>query len=103
MPNRRAASVTWWPCLVTRATASRLNDSSYCFLVGFSAFIVHLVWVVYSLNEVSGMIRPLHLDFLVHLEKLLAPFLVAEVLDQVVHVLVVEFACHQRQIRWGLR
>src|SRR3989344_2025312 len=59
MPNRRAASVTWWPCSVTRATASRLNDSSYCFLVCFSAFIIHLVWVVYSLNKVSGISRPL--------------------------------------------
>src|SRR3972149_4404600 len=60
MPNRRAASVTWWPCSVTRATASRLNDSSYCFQVCFSAFIIHLVWVVYSLNKVSGISRPLH-------------------------------------------
>src|SRR3989344_1837410 len=62
MPNRRAASVTWWPCSVTRATASRLNDSSYCFLVCFSAFIIHLVWVVYSLNKVSGISRPLQVE-----------------------------------------
>ena len=32
-----------------------------------------------------------HLDFFVFLEELLAPILVAEVLDQVVHVLVIEF------------
>ncbi len=39
-----------------------------------------------------------HLDFLVLLEELLAPLLVAEVLDQVVHVLVVEVLRDERQI-----
>ena len=40
-----------------------------------------------------------HLDFLVLLEQLLAPVFIAEVLDQIIHVLVVEFSRHQRQIR----
>ena len=44
-----------------------------------------------------------HLDLFVFLEELLAPLLVAEVLDQVVHVLVVEVPGDQREIRRGLR
>ena len=41
-----------------------------------------------------------HLDFLELLEEFLASLLVAEVLDQVVHVLVVEVPPDQSEVRW---
>lgn len=43
-----------------------------------------------------------HLDFFVFLEKRLAPFRIAEVLDQGIDILIVKVPFNQRQVCWSL-